>query len=88
MTEENTQSEYLSPHELLEAIILTKDNYFKHVINKKGKFLYSYLPHKNKYENKYNILRHAGTVYSMLEIHEVMNDDILLDLAKKRPQVP
>ena len=79
----NTSNVYMNPQELLDAVTLTKDYYFKHVINNKGKFIYSYLPHKNKYEDKYNMLRHAGTVYSMLEIHEIMNDEDLLDLAKK-----
>lgn len=73
----------LTKKDILEAIELTKDNYFKHVVNKKGKFIYSYLPFENKREKRYNILRHAGTIYSMLEVYELMPDEKLLKEAKR-----
>jgi len=73
----------LTEKDLLHAITLTKDNYFKNVVNKKGKFIYSYLPHLNKREKRYNILRHAGTIYSMLETYELVPDEELLKEAKR-----
>ncbi len=73
----------VNQEEIMEAIKLTKDNYFKKVVNKKGKFIYSYLPLENSKEKRYNILRHAGTVYSMLEVHEFMPDDDLLAYAER-----
>ena len=66
---------------LLEAIKLARDNYFSNIINNKGKFIYSYLPWLNKKEKRYNILRHAGTVYAMLEIHELLPHPDLLEKA-------
>ncbi|MDR7855942.1 hypothetical protein [Tissierella sp.] len=67
---------------LIEAIVFTKNFYFKNVVNKNGKYIYSYLPDKNKKENQYNILRHAGTTYSILETYELMPDEELLKTAE------
>lgn len=75
--------EELTERDLETAIQLTKDNYFKNVVNNRGKFIYSFLPHVNKREKRYNILRHAGTVYSMLEIFEIMPDEKLMEEAKR-----
>ena len=65
---------------LLEAIYLTKNNYYKNVVKKNGKYIYYYSPEQNKTEKKYNILRHAGTTYSILETYELMPDDELLKI--------
>ncbi|QQK74193.1 hypothetical protein HUG15_00215 [Salicibibacter cibarius] len=73
----------LSAQDLRDAIALTKDNYFKNVVNTKGKFIYSYLPQENRSRGGYNILRHAGTTYSMLETYELMPDERLLNAAKR-----
>lgn len=73
----------LTKQDLWNAIELTKDNYFKNVVNKRGKFIYSYLPFENRREKRYNILRHAGTIYSMLEVYELMPDKQLLEEAKR-----
>lgn len=73
----------LNKGDLWNAIELTKDNYFKNVVNKRGKFIYSYLPFENKKEKRYNILRHAGTIYSMLETYELMPDNQLLEEANR-----
>lgn len=67
---------------LLKAISLTKDNYFKNVVKKNGKYIYSYLPEENKKKKGYNILRHAGTTYSILETYELIQDDELLKIAE------
>lgn len=73
----------LTKQDLWEAIELTKNNYFKNVVQKSGKFIYSYLPYRNKREHRYNILRHAGTAYSMFETYELMPDKELLDEAER-----
>ncbi len=67
---------------LLEAISLTKNNYFKKVVKKNGKYIYSYSPEENLKKKDYNILRHAGTTYSILETYELMPDDELLYVAE------
>lgn len=73
----------LSKEQLLQAINLSKDYYYKNSINNKGKFIYSYFPATNTVEKKYNILRHCGTAYSILETYEITNDEELLQKAKK-----
>lgn len=72
----------ISKEDIMDAILLTKDHYFKHVVNKKGKFSYSYLPQENQNEKSYNILRHAGTTYSILETYELIPDKKLLKIAE------
>lgn len=73
----------LSKKDLRNAIRLTKNNYFKNVVQTSGKYIYSFFPHLNKREKRYNILRHAGTTYSMLETYELMPDDKLLAEAER-----
>lgn len=73
----------LTKKDLKQAIRLTKNNYFKNVVQTSGKYIYSFLPHLNKREKRYNMLRHAGTTYSMLETYELMPDDKLLAEAKR-----
>lgn len=75
-------SQMLSRETLVEAIGFTKNFYFKNVVGKKGKYIYSYLPEKNEKEKRYNILRHAGTTYAILETHELMPDKELLEKAE------
>lgn len=74
--------EELNKEQLAEAIQLTRDNYFKKAVNDKGKFTYIFYPATNFKENKYNILRHAGSIYAMLEIHEMWPDEELLEKAE------
>ncbi|SES01576.1 hypothetical protein [Salisediminibacterium halotolerans] len=69
--------------EIFEAVSLTKDYYFKECINNKGKFIYDYHPAKELKKSQYNMLRHAGTVYSMLEVFELTEDRELLEKAEK-----
>ncbi len=75
--------EDITKEDVWDSIALTKNNYFKNVVKKKGKFIYTYRPHNNRIDKKYNILRHAGTTYSMLETHELMPDDKILTLADR-----
>lgn len=72
----------ISSNEIMEAIQFTKDYYFKQVVNQKGKYVYSYLPYEDKKEKRYNILRHAGTTYAILETYELISDKELLKIAE------
>ncbi|WP_147803801.1 hypothetical protein [Alkalicoccus halolimnae] len=65
------------------AVKLSRDNYFQHVVNEEGKFLYSYDPAAGRAAEAYNILRHAGTVYSMLETYERFPEQNLLQEIKR-----
>lgn len=75
--------EELTPENLWQSIELTKDNYFRQCVNPQGKFVYIYNPEYSHVPNKYNILRHAGTTYSMLETYEMMPDKGLMTAIKR-----
>ncbi len=66
---------------IVESLEFARDYYFANVLDSRGKFIYSYLPWEGKREKRYNILRHAGTVYSMLETYEVVGGEKLLQSA-------
>lgn len=53
--------------------------YLLSVLNDEGKFDYEYNPILDTSSPSYNILRHAGTVYSMIEVYERTRDPELLD---------
>lgn len=67
----------LSKESLLHAVDIAAD-YLIRSIDFNGKFSYSYFPKADKEDPKYNILRHAGTIYSMLEVYEIKRDTGIL----------
>ncbi|SDO44561.1 hypothetical protein [Alkalicoccus daliensis] len=67
----------LQAGDLKEAVKLSRDNYFTQAVNAQGKFVYSFQPQDNQVPKGYNILRHAGTAYSMLEIQEFFPEEQL-----------
>lgn len=71
------------PGELLDAVHLAKNHYFKKTMDKKGRFIYEYLPSQNKKSPRYNMLRHAGTIYAMLEVFGLTKDPGMLTCARK-----
>ncbi len=73
----------LTIEHLETAVNLTKDNYFKHAVNENGRITYAYYPHTDSEAEGYNILRHAGTVYSMLELYEWSRDKKILAAAER-----
>lgn len=75
--------EDLNTDNLRQAIEFTKDNYFRQCVNPQGKFVYIYNPEYSHVPRKYNILRHAGTTYSMLETYEMMPDKGLMTAIKR-----
>jgi hypothetical protein len=66
---------------LLPRLVMAGD-YLKRNMRANGKFNYSYLPVKDGYRKKYNILRHSGTLFAMLELYEVTKDEELLRKCK------
>lgn len=56
--------------------------YLVRAVRSDGQFVYSYRPKSNIESDKYNILRHAGTIYAMLELYETTGDEALLDGAR------
>jgi len=67
---------------LLNSAILG-GNYLINVTWDNGIFLYEYDPVNDIKSDSYNILRHAGTIYSMLELYDITGDEELLSSAEK-----
>ena len=57
--------------------------YLVEAVESDGKLVYIYRPKTDEVPKKYNILRHAGTIYSMLELYEITEDRDLLEAADK-----
>jgi hypothetical protein len=74
--------EKVTRDELLTAAIKA-GQYLTRSVDPDGKFVYIYRAKTDKVAKKYNIIRHAGTVYSMLELYEVTGDTELLKAAKR-----
>jgi hypothetical protein len=72
----------VSTGDLLEAAVQGGD-YLERSVDHNGFFVYNYLPKTDEVSRKYNILRHAGTAYSMLELHRVAPDAELLAAATR-----
>ncbi|MGB6338068.1 MAG: hypothetical protein WBG96_20885 [Thermoanaerobaculia bacterium] len=69
------------PGELLAAATRAGE-YLERAVAADGRFVYSYLPKTDREKESYNILRHAGTVYSMLELYAVTQRPELLAAAR------
>jgi len=67
----------------LRNSLLQAGNYLKRSVLNDGKFIYSYLPKTDKISPDYNIIRHAGTIYSIMELYDFNKDKDLLNAAKK-----
>ncbi len=57
--------------------------YLKGAIQSNGRFNYLYHADRDAVSNQYNILRHAGTLYALLELYEITRDTELLNAAKR-----
>lgn len=73
----------LSKKSLEQSLNLTKDYYFKRAVGADGRITYAYYPATDEEAEGYNILRHAGTVYSMLELYEWSKDEEILAAAER-----
>ncbi len=71
-----------TPEKLLSSATLGGD-YLVRSIDDSGYFIYEYDPETDKVSDSYNMLRHAGTVYAMLELYEQTQNPELLASARK-----
>jgi hypothetical protein len=71
----------LDPQMLLNAAVQGGE-YLKRMTNSDGSFIYEYHAEHDVSADEYNILRHAGTTYSMLELYAVTEDVELLASAE------
>ena len=58
-------------------------DYLKRSALPDGSFIYIYRPKSDTIPEDYNILRHAGSVYSMLEVYELTNDQQLMEAIRR-----
>ncbi len=66
---------------LLLSSAIAAGDYLISTVKEDGNFIYEYMPKNDSETNKYNVLRHAGTIYSMLELYEVTKNPSLLQAA-------
>jgi len=69
--------------EELFAAAVAGGKYLTDAVDENGRFAYSYFPKSDTLAEDYNIIRHAGTIYAMLELYEVTRDGALLDAAER-----
>jgi hypothetical protein len=77
-----TENKKVSPREIEEALLLA-GKYLKNAVKKDGSFVYEYFPSTDEENPQYNMLRHAGAVYAMLELYEMTKDKALLEKIQK-----
>jgi hypothetical protein len=74
-------------NKILRAELLTAarwgGQYLTRAVGPDGKFVYIYRPKTDEVPEKYNILRHAGTVYAMLELYEITGETELLQATNR-----
>ncbi len=74
---------YFSPEMLLNSSRMA-GNYLINATSDEGVFAYMYdALHDSVNVSQYNILRHAGTTYSMLQLYNVTKDERLLNKSQK-----
>lgn len=68
--------------ELLQAAI-SAGGYLERAVGQEGRFVYSYLPKTDEEKDDYNMLRHAGTAYAMLELFDEIRTPSTLEAAQR-----
>ncbi len=58
-------------------------DYLARNVDQEGRFIYHYRANDDTALKKYNILRHAGSIYAMLEVYELTHDEALLETANR-----
>ena len=71
-----------SADDALQAAVLG-GRYLARGVGSDGRFVYTYRPRTDDAPAVYNILRHAGTVFAMMELYEVTKDAKLLAAAER-----
>ena len=66
-----------------DAAARLAERYLTGAVKDDGRFVYSYQPDINSAPRAYNILRHAGTVYSLLEVYQRTRAESTLQAARR-----
>ena len=72
----------LSEAELMQSAVMAGE-YLTRAVRENGMFDYLYLPKEDKTANDYNMVRHAGTVYSMMELYGETENEELFQAASR-----
>ncbi len=75
--------DYRPTPQLLRASVAQAASYLQRMVDRNGRFVYSYLPKQDTAKDDYNMVRHAGTAFSMLEAWKASRDPALLDAAER-----
>jgi len=83
-TELNDKIDHSALNDELTQSISLASSYFIRMTNDDGMITYEYDPFTNisSFEN-YNILRHAGTIYAMMQTYNQTKDELLLKAAQR-----
>lgn len=65
--------------ERISEIIINASKYLKNCVKEDGSFLYEYYVVEDKETNSYNILRHEGTIWSMIQTYTLQPNAELKD---------
>ena len=78
----NPPRERITREVLLRSVRAGSD-YLRRAVRENGSFVYGYDPKTGTESSKYNMVRHAGTIYSMLDVYETTRDPRLLEAAER-----
>lgn len=56
-------------------------DYLRRAVDNSGRFDYWYKPTTDRGSKKYNILRHCGSIFAMLQVYEISREPAMLDAA-------
>ncbi|MGN0376945.1 MAG: hypothetical protein ACI4ED_04850 [Suilimivivens sp.] len=69
--------------DFVKEILTTSSQYLNRQMLQTNKFIYGYFPSFNAVMTSYNILRHTGTLWSMMCAYEVTKDNSLIETVNK-----
>ena len=67
----------------LIAAAASAARYLSNAVGGNGRFVYTYLPKTNRETDRYNILRHAGSIYALLDWYRESGDPEVLNAAQR-----
>ncbi|HYI44835.1 MAG TPA: hypothetical protein VE174_05145 [Actinomycetota bacterium] len=70
----NVATQVAGPDQLMESAVSGGEYLLRHQFDN-GEFGYTYKPWSNTYDDDYNLLRHAGTTYALLELYRATRDE-------------
>ncbi|MCL1816428.1 MAG: glycosyl hydrolase family 88 [Clostridiales bacterium] len=68
----------LADDKTIETVILNASNYLYDMMQPDGKFIYGYYPIFDNTMTSYNILRHTGSIWSLINLYRMTHDPKLI----------